>query len=298
MASTLALVGQQLTVYHVATFDVPAYAIDSAYGFAASAVLGKILWAHPRLHQSFGIIYGWLPAAVTVCYGLNVRAGNRNAGIVRNATLVGGAIAFLLYHFYPAAGPIYAFGSAFPAALPEPSTLSMAPTGLALPGAARNCMPSVHFFCALLAAIEARRLTRAWQSAFFLFAALTALATIALGEHYLIDLVVAIPFTLSIHAICSRSDNSLLGWRFTASFGAVATLCWLALLRLLPSFTAWPSVLWVLTLITIPSAAAVAVAYLSDNQADWRPLHFWRHSARTVRTEAGRLSAPGHSFVD
>lgn len=34
-ASTLALVGQQLTVWHVKTFDVPAYLTDVSYGFSA-----------------------------------------------------------------------------------------------------------------------------------------------------------------------------------------------------------------------------------------------------------------------
>ncbi len=80
MASSFALIGQQLTVYHVKTFDIPAYLVDNSYGFSASATLGELTWAHAALHQVIGIIYGWLPAAISTCYALNVRAGNRDAG--------------------------------------------------------------------------------------------------------------------------------------------------------------------------------------------------------------------------
>ncbi|MBV8120295.1 MAG: phosphatase PAP2 family protein, partial [Alphaproteobacteria bacterium] len=225
VAPTLALVGQQLTIYyHQMTYDVPAYVTDRAYGGVASVVLGEFLWAHPLAHRSLGLIYSLLTASVSVCYGLNVQAGNRDAAVLRNTALAAGAFAFILYNIYPAAGPIYAFGSAFPAHMPDPAALSLAPTGLAVAAAPRNCMPSVHFAWALLAVVEARRLARGWQVGFGLFAVATAIATIALGEHYLIDLVVAVPFTLGVHAICSRRAGSVLDWRFTATLGAATTL--------------------------------------------------------------------------
>jgi hypothetical protein len=161
VAPTIALVGQQLTIYyHQTTYDVPAYVTDGAYGGAASAVLGEFLWAHPLAHRSFGLIYGLLTASVAVCYGLNVQAGNRDAAVLRNTALAAGAFAFILYNIYPAAGPIYAFGSAFPAQMPDPAALSLAPTGLAVAEAPRNCMPSVHFAWALLAACRGAKAQR------------------------------------------------------------------------------------------------------------------------------------------
>ena len=57
-------------------------------------------------------------------------------------------------------------------------------------------MPSVHLAWALLAAIEARRLGLIWRIIFAAFTVTTAFATIALGEHYVIDLIVAIPSRL------------------------------------------------------------------------------------------------------
>jgi hypothetical protein len=285
MASSFALIGQQLTVYYVKTFDIPAYLMDNSYGFSASAILGELTWAHATLHQFIGIIYGWLPATISTCYALNVRAGNRNAGNLLKAALAGGAIAFVLYHFYPAAGPIYAFGQAFPASLPNPATLASIPAGLAMPGAARNCMPSVHFVWAILAAAEARGLGRAWRASFVLFAALTAFATIALGEHYVIDLVVAVPFTLCVHALCSRERSWLIGWRATAISGGVATLCWLLFLRIWTPPPHVSFVLWTLTLLTIAGSVLLRLGHLTNGPSLWRGLVFSDCEAVTCSAE-------------
>jgi PAP2 superfamily len=270
MASSFALIGQQLTVYHVKTFDIPAYLVDNSYGFSASATLGELTWAHAALHQLVGIVYGWLPATISTCYALNVRARNRDAGNLLRAALAGGAIAFVLYHFYPAAGPIYAFGQAFPTSLPDPAALASIPAELAMPGAARNCMPSVHFVWAILAAAEARGLGRAWRACFVLFAVLTAFATIALGEHYVIDLVVAVPFTLCVHALFSRERSWVIGWCATAISGGVVTLCWLLFLRIWTPPPHVSFVLWTVTLLTIAGSVLLRLGHLSYRPGLWR----------------------------
>ena len=298
MASTFALIGQKLTVYHIKTFDTLAYLIDNSYGFSASAILGELTWAHAALHQFIGIIYGWLPATISTCYALNVRAGNRDAGNLLKAALAGGAIAFVLYHFYPAAGPIYAFGQAFPASLPDPATLASIPAGWAMPGAARNCMPSVHFFWAILAAAEARGLGRAWRACFVLFAVLTAFATIALGEHYVIDLVIAVPFTLCVHALFSRERSWVIGWRATAISGGVATLCWLLFLRIWTPPPHISFVLWTLTLLTIAGSVLLRLGHLSYRPGLWRKRVFSGcetvpESAELNRTEMRRAEQAG-----
>lgn len=289
IASTFALIGQQLTVYHVKTFDIPAYLIDNSYGFSASATLGKFTWTHAALHQSVGIIYGWLPATISTCYALNVRAGNRDAGNLLKAALAGGAIAFVLYHFCPGAGPIYAFGQAFPASLPDPATLASIPAGLAMPGAARNCMPSVHFVWAILAAAEARGLGGMWRVSFILFAVLTAFATIALGEHYVIDLVVAVPFTLCVHALFSRERSWVIGWRATAVSGGIATLSWLLFLRIWTPPPHVSFVLWSVTLLTIAGSVLLCLGHLSNRPGLWRRFVFSDCEAVTGSAELNQI---------
>jgi hypothetical protein len=261
VASTLALIGQQLTVFHTITYDVPAYLADNAYGFSASAALGGAMRVFPAAHRLVECIYGWLPAAVAICYALNVRAGNPNADVLLKAALAAGLVAFILYHFYPAAGPIYAFGADFPDALPDPSALRSAPAMLARPEAPRNCMPSVHLAWALLAVVEARGLAAIWRTIFAAFAGLTAFATIALGEHYIIDLIVAIPFTFAVHATFNSDRISLISRRSAVSIGAAWTLFWFVFLRLWTPPSHLSLVLWALSVATI---AAGVVVWLRD----------------------------------
>jgi hypothetical protein len=122
-------------------------------------------------------------------------------------------------------------------------------------------MPSVHFAWALLAAVKARRLSGISQMLFTTFAALTAFATIALGEHYLIDLVVAVPFTLAIHAACDRDRPSLVSRRQAVVFGAVATSLWFLFLRLWTPPSAISPGLCILSVVTIAATVPIYVGY-------------------------------------
>lgn len=62
--------------------------------------------------------------------------------------------------------------------------------------AARNCFPSLHVTWALLLWMNTR--TQPLRNGLAVFAFLTALSTLALGEHYLIDIAAAIPYALGI----------------------------------------------------------------------------------------------------
>jgi PAP2 superfamily len=61
--------------------------------------------------------------------------------------------------------------------------------------APRNCMPSMHLTWALFMAINSRGWAR-WAAC--IFVAITALATLATGEHYLPDLLAALPWSWAI----------------------------------------------------------------------------------------------------
>ena len=50
------------------------------------------------------------------------------------------------------------------------------------------------------------------------------LATLGFGEHYAVDLVVALPYAMALAAICSRRAGA-------AAVGTVLTLAWMAALR-------------------------------------------------------------------
>lgn len=99
--------------------------------------------------------------------------------VMRRAVLLRGILCGLFYVAFPAVGPAhYDFLRGMAAATP------------------RNCMPSMHFGWALLIAMNARN---SWlRNSLWIYSALIAIATIALGEHYLVDLLAALPYVLVI----------------------------------------------------------------------------------------------------
>lgn len=92
--------------------------------------------------------------------------------------LLAGLLAVPCYLLFPAVGPVH----------------------VGDPHAPRNCMPSLHLTWALLLWVNSRGWIR-WAA--LAFALIIALATLATGEHYVLDLVMALPFTWGV-AVLSR----------------------------------------------------------------------------------------------
>lgn len=129
-------------------------------------------WNHPLVWRSLSFAYYWaLPfwMMVVMAFGPNPLQL-----LKRNMVAVVAALPILI--LCPAVGPIWF----------ENHLVAIAP---------RNCMPSLHFTWALLALWYAPRWLR-WPSA--VVVALTAFATVGLGEHYIVDLVAAVPFTAAV----------------------------------------------------------------------------------------------------
>ncbi len=160
---------------------------------------------------------------------------------------------YLSYFAVPACGPSYQFGTAFPASAPEPALLSGAPLPLSVPAAPRNCLPSLHLSWALMVLLNTRGLPAVIRGAAAAFFALTALATLGLGEHYLVDLVVAVPFTVGFQAVCNRVVPVLDGARLLcAGWGVCATAGWMVFLRLgTPLYRDSAGLAWALSVVTV-----------------------------------------------
>ncbi|MFI5095207.1 MAG: phosphatase PAP2 family protein [Candidatus Acidiferrales bacterium] len=75
---------------------------------------------------------------------------------------------------------------------------AVGPVWIHTANAPRNCMPSLHLAWALLILWYSPRYLRIPSA---VLVALTALATLGLGEHYAIDLVAALPFTVAVCAL-------------------------------------------------------------------------------------------------
>jgi hypothetical protein len=93
-----------------------------------------------------------------------------------------------------------------------------------------------------------------WERGIALFYLIfVALATLGTGEHYFIDLVVAVPFALFIESLFALNLSWTDAKRMTGiAAGLLSTLAWLTALRFTPHvFWSTPIVPWALCVATV-----------------------------------------------
>ena len=122
-------------------------------------------------------------------------------------------------------------------------------------GAFRNAMPSLHFAGALFVAWGTWSLGT-WQRFFGVaFLAVMFVATLGLGEHYLIDLIVAIPFAVAIEAAVRRWPR----WPLAFGVSTGLTVAWMTTLRLHPEILVLPGVTWIGVIVTLGACIIVGL---------------------------------------
>ena len=158
-------------------FDAALFRLDCGIG----AAIRRWTLARSARVELANVFYGALPLAVTT--GIASASGQ-----ARNRLLCALCFAAILavpcYFLMPAVGPVH----------------------VGEPLAARNCVPSLHLTWALLVWLNARQ---SWlRQGAFVFVLLTAFATLATGEHYVPDLIAAIPFAWLVQKL-SKFDWTL-----------------------------------------------------------------------------------------
>jgi hypothetical protein len=231
-------------------YDFYLYTFDSGLGLSPGAWAAKLFDALPWLGISASVTYALLLLFPTLYDAWGLHRGVRSN--LMTAFVVGGVCGFIFYQICPGLGPVYVFGSRFPAHLPAPGQFDLV---MYRGAGARNAMPSMHMTWAVLVWWSAWELTPLARFIASGFAALTFLATLGFGEHYLVDLIVAVPFALLIEAICAfrRDRKTALG---AGAVGLAVTLSWLLLLRTplvgqLPIWACWTMVVGTIA-ITVP----------------------------------------------
>lgn len=185
--------------YRLMRYDLFIYRIDGLLGFEPSFVLGRVLLPHLWAAYAIQIVYGLLPAVVMVVLAGYLWRPSPDARRPVTAFLLNVLIAPLFYFALPVSGPQFAFPT-FPA-LPGMVVAHLIPIH-----AAPNGVPSVHCSTALLIWWYARRWR--WGGVFgCVFAALTIIATLASGQHYLFDLLAAVPFSAAMVRIAEHFGN-------------------------------------------------------------------------------------------
>jgi membrane-associated phospholipid phosphatase len=109
--------------------------------------------------------------------------------ILRRTVLIGGLACFVFYYAFPAVGPIWFNWSATSQ----------------LPSVPRNCFPSMHFAWALMLAWNMRN--RWLRLGFSYYAALIAISTLVLRQHYVIDLIAAVPYAIAVQWVALAWDR-------------------------------------------------------------------------------------------
>ncbi len=214
----LILAGFSLAVTSISypkTYDIFLYAFDEHLGRQPSFLAGQLLARYGALRQLCYLGYEGLPLAMAIAFAIERSRPRRHMSSILPAFAVTAAGGFLLYNFYPAVGPVHVFGAHFPYS-PPPSGLP--PFRLVAVGdAPRNAMPSVHVAMALLILWNSRGGPRLWRFLAGALLGVTVLATLGFGEHYLVDLFVAVPFALLAQGLV-RSD---VPWRNAARIACV-----------------------------------------------------------------------------
>jgi PAP2 superfamily len=209
-----------------ATLDPQLMRIDGLLGSPAARVGELFLMVSPLRYACFAAYYV-LPLGIAFAAAHELRSGRLMGVGVLPTMQVAGVLGFLFYFLVPAVGPVHYFGSDFPLQL-HMASLPAADADFAV--APRNCVPSLHVAWATLAFLAMRGHGSGPRLVSGAFLVLTALATLGLGEHYLIDLVIAAPFVVLVRGVCAVTASSP-ERRLGMLAGAGLTLSWCAACR-------------------------------------------------------------------
>ena len=201
-----------------ASYDLMLYRFDSIMGFSGRSVV-MMFREFPWIGSTASSVYKSLLIFPPLFHAWASWKGKAKINLM-HAFVAAGITGFLFYKICPAIGPLYAFGSAFPDAMPDHQQATvLLTTGV------NNAMPSMHMTWALLVLVSAFEiggfLAPTIASVFVLF---TALATVGFGEHYLIDLIVSVPLVLLVRGIVSKRPVKVF-------VGASLVIAWTLLLR-------------------------------------------------------------------
>jgi PAP2 superfamily len=237
------------------TFDLYTLYADLSYGFNPS------LWCN-RWVERFGlyplvsVVYESLVLAIATTYALSLGRRGQPLRVLAIMVLAGFA-GIEAYRLLPACGPVYLLGSEcftgeFPASCATVTAADLRTVQLD-PSFPRNAMPSLHVGWALLVywTCIAMYPKSQWRWLALAYLILTALATLAGGEHYLVDLVAAPPFALAVWAAFfprAWSPERVL----TIAGSVLALLLWIEVIRYSPQLL-WSSIVlpWIFSAVLV-----------------------------------------------
>ncbi|MDD5478650.1 MAG: fused MFS/spermidine synthase [Rhodoferax sp.] len=235
---------------HPYTYDIYALKFDASAGLNIIPIINHLVETIPGLRELLWLAYGTTPLAFLA---LCLKQLKEQENYLPNALLLWVVItlcAIISYHFFPITGPKYIFGpSEYISKLREPNLLLLELTTGVGPNP-RNGMPSMHFGWMFTATVIWLQSKTTFFSKIVMIAMTlcVSLATLYLGEHYVIDLIVAVPFSLAAVALTTTgvAFSTSERWR-TVALGFGCWLIWVLLLRnQITFFIDYPWTCWLL----------------------------------------------------
>jgi PAP2 superfamily len=178
-------------------YDAELYRFDGVLRFHLFPVISRMFLDFPVLRWLCQVAYDGIMLILAV---IIARAGWRS--LIVKKLVASAVVGCSLFFIMPAQGPaFYALGVA---------------------NCPRNAIPSLHMTWPLLLLFSSK--TKIQRIGAWILVLFTVLATLGIGQHYVVDLVVAVPFALCIHAAFERD------WSI-ADIAAGLTIIWLLVLR-------------------------------------------------------------------
>jgi hypothetical protein len=239
--------------------DLYLFSFDSSLRLQIAFLAGQAYALWPWFKAAGMVFYVGLPMVIGLVYAGQLLRDRTRAVSAMIAFLITGPVGVIFYNLFPAVGPIHIFLSQFPwKPIPTEQVTRLLVEPITVAGL-RNCMPSLHMAWVLLAWWYSRGLS-VWERGIAMaFLVFTIFATMGIGEHYSIDLVVAFPFAVFLQGVCALG----LRWNERARvaaivYGLLLTLGWIGALRFaLKVFWASPVIPWICCMVTVVSAIMV-----------------------------------------
>jgi hypothetical protein len=232
------------------TYDHFLYGFDGSLGFQPSFLAGRMVTAAPWITSFTGALYDALPLFLVTAYLLEERRSAAEGRSLFFFILLLGVCGAACFFVFPAVGAYWLYAKSFPFHPPALSTVALTPTMVAA-AVPRNCMPSLHTAWALAVFWAVGKCSFAWRT--LLRGLLIIMLLQTLVYHYFADMVVAVPFTLSLYALTAAVPWSA-HRRRALGFGIVSVATWLVSIRWgTPLFQMSPVLPWCATVFTIVS---------------------------------------------
>ena len=240
-------------------YDLHFYAFDGLFGGSVVKSVAIFVRSVPGLITVLWLIYQSLVPAVALFVVLQRTEDGFVHGKLLSRFLIAAALGYVIYALMPGIGPLMTFVDVFPYGMPDATSVMPGPFA-EFDGAPRNAMPSLHTAWALLVFIAAWPMGRWLRLVGGVFLAGTLGATLALGEHYLVDLIVAVPFVVLVEGIAANPfAKSTQRASLQAIAGGVAMIAlWLVSIRFgVMTLRGLPLMPWLMTLATLGLSAVL-----------------------------------------